>query len=277
MQIAGHDIGVCSWSVKPNDMADLAARMKELGLEHVQLALGPLIRADEQKRQGELAVLRDSGLKITAGMISFRGESYSSIANIRETGGYLPDAPWPQRREDTLRAAELAVELGVRQISTHIGFVPPSNNDRYKVMLERVGDIADSFASDGLVLLLETGQERAPELLQFLNDLPSRNVRANFDPANMILYGAGEPIEAIRILSRHIGHVHVKDAVMSDQPGTTWGVEVPFGTGQVPPEQFLRALGEGGYEGPLIIEREAGEDRMADVRTAVETLRRAAG
>ena len=108
---------------------------------------------------------------------------------------------------------------------------------------------------------METGQETAPELLQFLNDLRCQNVKVNFDPANMILYGAGDPIEAIASLGRHIGHVHVKDATLSDAARARRGAtEVPFGTGQVPPKEFLRALDDVGYTGPLAIEREAGDD-----------------
>jgi sugar phosphate isomerase/epimerase len=124
-------------------------------------------------------------------------------------------------------------------------------------------------------LLMETGQESAPELLQFLNDLRCKNVKVNFDPANMILYGAGDPIEAIGILGRHIAHVHVKDATMSKQPSVDWGAEVPFGAGQVPAKDFLRALHDVGYRGPLVIEREAGATRMADIAFAIETLKSA--
>jgi sugar phosphate isomerase/epimerase len=119
---------------------------------------------------------------------------------------------------------------------------------------------------------METGQESAPELLQFINDVRAKNVRVNFDPANMILYGAGDPLAAIRTLGRHIGHVHVKDAKMSSQPGVAWGEEVPVGTGQVEWRQFLATLRSIGYTGPLVIEREAGEDRVGDVRRAIRTL-----
>ena len=64
----------------------------------------------------------------------------------------------------------------------------------------------------------------------------------NFDPANMLLYGAGDPIEAVHVLGRHIAHVHVKDAILSDQPAVTWGKEVPFGAGQVNPTAFLASF-----------------------------------
>ena len=95
----------------------------------------------------------------------------------------------------------------------------------------------------------------------------------NFDPANLILYGAGDPIEAIRILGRHIKHVHVKDATASEQPGTVWGTEVPFGAGEVDATEFVAALHSVGYTGPLVIEREAGDHRIEDVQAAIETLR----
>src|SRR4029079_1530436 len=126
--------------------------------------------------------------------------------------------------------------------STHIGFVPPSSDANYQAMLGRICEVACALAALGMELCMETGQESAPELLQFLNDLRCKNIKVNFDPANMILYGAGDPIEAIGILGRHIASVHVKDATMSKNPGVDWGAEVPFGSGEVPPKDFLRAL-----------------------------------
>jgi sugar phosphate isomerase/epimerase len=117
--------------------------------------------------------------------------------------------------------------------------------------VDRIRDIADLFAAHDLWLLMETGQEPAHELLEFLHDLKRDNVFINFDPANMILYGAGEPIAAIKVLGKFIRHVHVKDATASTKPGKEWGEEVPFGTGQVGPRRFLAALHEVGYAGPL--------------------------
>jgi sugar phosphate isomerase/epimerase len=273
MEIAGHIIGVCSWSLHPKDTSDLVAQLKELELGHVQLALAPLVAMDQSQRAEQLKILRDNNIQFTAGMMSYSGEDYSTIAIIKQTGGFVPDDLWPSRRDATLAMALLAKELGIRKISTHIGFVPPSNDPKYPSMVQRVCDIGNRFAEMGLELGLETGQEEASELLQFLNDLPCRNVFVNFDPANMILYGAGDPLEAIRVLGRHIQHVHIKDAIASDQPGTVWGEEVPFGTGHVDANEFAAALHAVGYRGPLVIEREAGNERVADVATAIQTLR----
>jgi len=277
MQIDGHDIGVCSWSLHPRDMADLVAQVKQAGLEHVQLGLGSLLMMDDKRKHQELGALRNAGIKLTAGMMGFPDENYGTIALIRQTGGFVPDDKWPVRKTLMQQAANLAAELGLTILSSHIGFVPPSSEPKYKTMVERVCEIAEPLNARGIKLLMETGQETAPELLQFLNDLRCQNVQVNFDPANMILYGAGDPIEAIETLGRHIGHVHVKDAKLSERPGEEWGEEVPFGTGQVDPKAFLRALHDAGYAGPLVIEREAGSQRLADVKTAIESLRAAAG
>jgi sugar phosphate isomerase/epimerase len=96
----------------------------------------------------------------------------------------------------------------------------------------------------------------------------------NFDPANMLMYGSGDPIEAIATLSRHIRHVHIKDATASTKPGIEWGRETPIGTGEVIFEELLPSLNKINYTGPLVIEREAGDEPIADIRSAIEFLQK---
>jgi sugar phosphate isomerase/epimerase len=88
----------------------------------------------------------------------------------------------------------------------------------------------------------------------------------------MILYGMGDPVEAVRVLMPHVRQVHVKDAVPAKRAGA-WGEEVPAGTGAVDWKAFFGVLRDGGYAGNLVIEREAGEDRVGDVVKAVEMIR----
>jgi L-ribulose-5-phosphate 3-epimerase len=276
MNIGGHTIGVCSWSLHPKDTADLVAQVKQAGLSHVQLGLAGLSVLVDKRKLHELDHLKAAGISITGGMVGFQGEDYSTIANIRRTGGFVPDTDWPSRKSITQQAAALARDLGLPHISAHVGFVPPRGRGNYDIVRDRIREIADLFAKHNLSLLMETGQEKAEELLEFLHDLQRDNVFINFDPANMILYGAGEPISAIKTLGKFIRHVHVKDATASTKPGEEWGAEVPFGTGEVDPARFLQALRGVGYTGPLCIEREAGNQRLADVKTAVEALKQAA-
>jgi L-ribulose-5-phosphate 3-epimerase len=276
MLLKNHIIGVCSWSLQPKDVAELIQRAQSVGLNHAQIALAPLLALDEQARQKEIKLLRNSGLVLTAGMISFRGEDYSSIAATSRSCGFVPDELWDQRRQDVADAAIVAGQLGLTALTTHVGFVPPAGAPRHGLIVDRVREVAAMLAASGIALHLETGQEPVNELLQFVEELQSPTVGINFDPANVILYGAGDPIAAIGMLGRWIRHVHVKDAIASDLPGQEWGTEVPFGTGQVGAMAFLNALHAIGYRGPLVIEREAGNQRAQDVRTAVAALQDAA-
>jgi sugar phosphate isomerase/epimerase len=277
MNLHGHDIGVCSWSLQPKDSAELIEKVKQLGLSHMQLALWPIVGLDDKRKFLELGHLKKSGLTITAAAMGFPGEDYSSIESIRQTGGLVPDDDWDVRKRLATQAAHIAVELGIKKISAHIGFVPPEGEPGYDAIKNRVRQVAEKFHSHGIDLLLETGQERADELLAFLHDVQSPNVFINFDPANMILYGLGDPIGAIATLAPFIRHVHVKDATPSAKPGVDWGEEVPFGAGQVGPKRFLDALHAIKYAGPLAIEREAGDDRMGDVRKAIEAIKSVPG
>jgi L-ribulose-5-phosphate 3-epimerase len=274
MQLHGHTIAVCSWSLQPKSMAELVTKVKSVGVSHVQLALAELSQMDPAKRQAELAELTASGLGLTGGMLHFAGEDYTTIATIRETGGFIPDGEWATRKKVAADVAKLAKELSVGAILSHVGFVPPHDHEGYQPAVERVREVARLFAEQGVALHMETGQEPAAGLLHFLRDLAEPNVFVNFDPANMILYGAGDPIEAVKLLGRHVKHVHAKDATPSTQPGVEWGAEVPFGTGQVDVRRFLAALKEIGYDGPLALEREAGDNRLGDIASGIEAIRK---
>ena len=59
------------------------------------------------------------------------------------------------------------------------------------------------------------------------------------------------------------------------RPGQ-WGEEVPLGEGEVNIRRFLQALKDVGYAGPLVVEREVGDQagRLRDVALGLERLRR---
>ena len=273
MKLGSFTIGICDWSLRPSSTHELVTLLQEIGLSHVQLNLAPLLKIPDAAARAEvLKPLTDAGIGVTAGMICFEGENYASIAAIRRTGGFVPNDTWPARRQKAIDAAHFAADIGVGRVSTHVGFVPPSADSMYSQIVGRISDVATEFRKVGVDLLMESGQERATDLLQFINDLNCPNVGVNFDPANMILYGAGDPIEAIAMLGRHIRHVHVKDAIGSAQPTLEWGKEVPVGDGDVDLHAFLRSLVDVGYTGPLVIEREAGNNRVADISGAIDRL-----
>ena len=275
MRIAQHDIGAVSWSFKAADLADLAKQVQAIGLNHVQLGLAPLVMLDDKSRQRQIAQLRASGLVVISGMLGFPGEDYSTIPSIRQTGGIIPDSFWPVRKQITQQVARLAQEMGIKAINSHVGFVPAKSDAAYAAAVERVALVATWLADCGCQFLLETGQEGAAELLEFIADVNRPNLGVNFDPANLILYGVGHPIQDIRTLGKHIRQVHLKDAIASDQPGKTWGKEVPFGQGQVNVAAFLAALRAIAFAGPLVFERESGNTVAADIVAGIEALKKA--
>jgi L-ribulose-5-phosphate 3-epimerase len=260
-------VGVCSWSLQ-TDVQGVANAMKELDLQHVHLA----IRAAVEEADGrELGAIKAQDWTITGTMIDFPQEDYSTLESIKATGGVVPDASWKRNRDLFVGAAKLTASLGVKYLSLHAGFIDESDKAYAAKMCARIRMLANAAHDYGVILLLETGQETAEELRDFLQELDHNSVGVNFDPANMILYDKGDPIEAVRALAPWIHHLHVKDALRTKQPGT-WGAEVPWGAGQVGPERFLAALDEVGFEGAMAIEREAGDNRLGDIKLAVEQL-----
>ena len=157
--------------------------------------------------------------------------------------------------------ADFANLLGCKVVALHLGFVPHDTScELYKEVLEVTRGICDHCTANGQNLHLETGQETADDLLQFLKDVQRDNLFVNFDPANMILYGTGEPIEALKKIGSYVRSIHCKDGTWADQPGKEWGQEVALGKGDVGFVNYLRTLDEIGYHGPLTIEREIPQD-----------------
>jgi L-ribulose-5-phosphate 3-epimerase len=264
-------LAVCSWSLQPSDPIDLVAKLQAVGLRRVQLALDPLREAQGMWCETS-NLFRQNGINIVSGMFGCVGEDYSTLDTIRLTGGIAPDSTWEQNRRNIAATAALAAQLGLNLVTFHAGFVPHENNDpASKRMQQRLAEVAEVFAGHGLNLGLETGQETAPVLRDLLQALNRPNVGVNFDPANMILYGKGDPVEAVRTLGPWIRQVHIKDARRTKTPGT-WGEEVAVGSGEVDWPAFIAALDEVKFSGDLVIEREAGSQRVADIRRAKEIL-----
>ncbi|MFO0828920.1 MAG: sugar phosphate isomerase/epimerase family protein [Phycisphaerales bacterium] len=266
-------IGVCSWSLRPRTPAELVERVGSTGLSAVQLALTPLVEV-AGAWGATAAILRDAGISIVSGMLETVGEDYSSIERIAATGGVRPDATWPRTRERAARVADVAATLGLSLVTFHAGFLPHDPRDPERArMLDRLRDVASIFALRGVHIAFETGQEPAATLVECLEALAAPTVGVNFDPANMLLYGSGDPVDALRRLTPYVRQVHVKDAIPSGRSGE-WGAEVPVGAGRVDWAAFFAALTPCRHRPNLIIEREAGDKRVEDVRTARDFLAR---
>lgn len=260
-------LAVCSWSLLPANPQDLVEKLRATGIHRVQLALDPL-RATPKVWGETEKIFRDGGIEIVSGMVRCIGEDYSTLESIRLTGGIAPDATWEQNLKNIQACAVIAKKLGLKLVTFHAGFLPPDeSHPMFAKMLQRLDAVADIFMVHNILVGLETGQETAPELADLLHKLNHPNIGVNFDPANMIMYDKGDPVKALRTLAPWIRQVHIKDAKRTNVPGT-WGEEVPVGTGEVDWRAFFQTFKQVIFNVYLAIEREFGENRVADIRAA---------
>ena len=271
-------VAVCSWSLRPSGPDELASLLRGVGIMRVQLALVPCV--EDAPRWGDAcARLRSEGIEIVSGMLATVGEDYSTLESIARTGGVRSDRWWNANLDRAIRVAEFAASHGISLVTFHAGFIPHERGaPERSVMLGRLRTVIDIFAQRDVDVAFETGQESAATLSQALADLERPRAGVNFDPANMLLYGMGDPVAAVRTLAARIRQVHVKDALPTDVPGT-WGREVRAGEGHVPWREFLAAVREANVAAgrdredlDLVIEREAGAARAGDVVHARDLL-----
>ena len=254
-----------------------------MGIQGIQLQITPehLIFSDERLREIR-QLCADFDLTISA-----------VCGDIAHTHFGVSDE-WKDRVELHKRVVDIAVQLGTSVITTHIGVVPADKNDPvYPILLESIGLAAEYSGSCGTVFAIETGPEKADVLLQLLQDIHSKGLGINLDPANLRMVSCEDPVHAVELLGKYIVHTHAKDGVnfypglaavnyrMRNPDGSLRVFkeraadykEVPLGQGQVPWDAYLAALKKAGFDGFLTIERECGDDPEGDIRLAVDFLK----
>ena len=250
---------------------------KELGIHTVQVHTPHKESRNAAAAKAFLQRCKEADITITCLFGGFEGESYADIATTARTVGLVPEGTRAARAAEMKEISDFAKLLGCNTLGMHIGFVPERNSPSYTSLIEVTRNLLDHVKANGQNMHLETGQESADHLLEFMHDVGRDNLFINFDPANMILYGTGDPIEALKKVGHLVRSIHCKDAKWAapDHRGKGWGTEVALGDGDVGMETYLRTLQSVGYSGPLTIEREIAHDRerqKADIGQAVRLL-----
>ncbi len=234
---------------------------RELGIPTIQLHAPHRSTRTAENADQFIAKLEDLGIQLTAVFGGFEGESYADIPTVSETVGLVPPATRSARLQEMKEISDFARLLGCDVVALHLDlFLTVLQHQRMARSSKSLANCAITRLAMTRTSTLKTGQETADGLLEFIGSVARSNLFINFDPANMILYGTGEPIEALRKVGSYVRSIHCKDATWSDQPGVTWGCEMPLGKGQVNLELYLRTLKEIGYRGPLTIEREIPQE-----------------
>ena len=254
---------------------EITAMVKGLGVNCGQLGVHGKADIGPEGTAAWKEALAKNGVTLNTVFASFEGESYADIPTVEQTVGYIPKGPREEREQRTREISDFAHALGVPGIAAHIGFVPEDHSDPdYIAVRDMMRRLCDYCAERGQSYALETGQEPAVTLREFIKDVDRPNLKVNFDPANMVLYGSGEPMEALNVIHPWVVSVHCKDGTWPKEKGV-FGEETPLGEGDVGMDNYVAKLKEVGYTGPLTIEREiTGEEQRDDILRAIALLER---
>ena len=212
-------------------------------------------------------------IEITALWCGWGGPAIWNLVDGPNTLGLVPPTYRYARMKTLLKGAAFAQEIGVVDVVTHVGFIPENPNDpEYNSLVSALRYLVSNFSSHERYFLFETGQETPVVLLRTIEDIGLENVGINLDPANLILYGKGNPVDALDVFGRYVRGVHIKDGCYPIT-GRNLGEEKAMGEGKVDFTKLLSGLKTLGYNGALTIEREiSGEQQIKDIHSAINLI-----
>ena len=221
--------------------------------------------------QDEAALIRETcqkeRMEISAFWCGWSGPKVWDFEEGPLTLGIVPESFRFQRMQELMRGADFARLLGVEDVVTHAGFIPENPLEgRFSGVVAALRAIAEHLKANGQNFLFETGQETPVTLLRAIESVGTGNLYINLDPANLILYGKANPVDALDVFGRYVRGVHAKDGVYPVD-GENLGLEKPLGEGKVDFPQLLHKLKALGYERPITIEREIdGDEQLRDIQ-----------
>lgn len=221
------------------------------------------------------------------------GLELASVCGDLGGHGYTIAADNPERIKLTKEIVDLSLELGTNIITTHVGTIPFDKDEpAYRALHDAMGELGKYAKDNGAMFAIETGPETAITLKDFLDDLPHGGVGVNLDPGNFVMVTREDPVKAVKMLGDYVVHTHAKDGrcLMAVEPKKIYDffaeggiedlrlgdyfIELPLGEGDVDWPAYLEALEAIDYQGYLTIEREVGDDPAADIKLAVDFLRK---
>ena len=249
------------------------ASIRELGLTACQLASwAPGSITPELAEQHRLFA-KQYGVTISLFWCGYSGPAEWNYRGGPSTIGLVPPDYRRVRTAELKRGAEIAVWLGLTDMATHVGFLPPNPKDpNYIGAVDALKDITEYAGVRNIYFNFETGQETPMVLLRCFQDIGNPNLGINLDPANLLMYGNANPVDALDIFGKYVRGVHAKDGEYPTN-GYELGEEKPLGDGRVNFPVLVPKLKSCGYAGSLTIEREiSGPQQIVDIKCAVELL-----
>ena len=251
-------------------------QLASLGFHACQLSCWNPKAYTEQTVQRIRAALKKYEIHISTLWCGWSGPAVWDFYEGQKTLGLVPAQYREQREKDLIAGSDFGKLLGVSQVATHVGFLPEDPTSAvYRELVEVLRRIAVHCKENEQLFLFETGQETPTTLLRTIQDIGTDNLGVNLDPANLILYGKANPVDALDVIGKYVRGIHAKDGFYPTN-GMQLGREVKVGEGKVNFPVFVKKLKEVGYDGALTIEREiSGEQQRKDIietKAYLETL-----
>ena len=266
------DIGVMTGlSDKPEEEI---GKVAGLGLTSCQICTWNPDFFEESIGRATVEAAQAAGVTISTLWAGWPGPKVWNFTEGPTTIGLVPAEFRAERVAALVKAARMAAAVGLSSITTHVGFIPEDPNDPvFADVVDALKTIAGACVDGGIDFLFETGQETPVTLLRTIQAVGTGNLGINLDPANLILYGKANPIDALDVFGTYVRNTHAKDGLYPTD-GASLGKEVPIGQGKVDFPTLVAKLKGLGYTGPLTIEREiSGSQQIADIKAAVAYLR----
>jgi len=216
---------------------------------------------------------KKNDIEITTLWTGLPGRYVWDLVEGPETIGLVPLHSREVRLKALKRGSDFAGIVGVRSVTTHVGFIPENQRDLlYVSLVEVLKQVAKFCGENDQSFWFETGQETPVTLLRTIEDVGAENLGINFDPANLLMYGKANPIDALDIIGKHVRGAHAKDGEYPTD-GRELGKEEPLGEGRVIFPLLVARLKSLNYRGALTIEREtSGPQQMDDIKRAKAML-----
>lgn len=249
------------------------ARLRELGIPTCQVNCWEPDLLTDENAQRVVRVCKENGITVSAFWCGWSGPVKWNFYEGQSTLGLVPAAYRWQRMQDLMKGALFAEKIGVTDVITHCGYLPEDPTSKeYSDIVVSLRYLAEFYKKHGRWFLFETGQETPVTLLRTITDVGTDNLGINLDPANLILYGKANPVDALDVFGQYVRGIHGKDGRYPTD-GRNLGKETPLGEGKVNYPVFIRRLHEIGYDGAITIEREvSGEEQIAGIKLACRVL-----
>jgi len=248
-------------------------KVKNLGFQTCQVSCWDMSLYTKEIAEKLKWAVEENEVEITTLWTGFSGKPVWNFTEGPSTIGLVPPDKRKTRLKDLRKASKFAEWIGVESLTTHIGFIPENPNDPvYISLVDVLKEVARFLEDRGQSFWFETGQETPVTLLRTFEDVGADNFGVNFDPANLLMYGKANPIDALDILGEYVRDVHAKDGEYP-KSGYQLGEEKPLGEGRVNFPVLISKLKELNYSGSLTIEREiSGPQQIIDIKRGKKYL-----